>query len=86
MAISINYPDKVVAGVWQSFTIASDEGAPDGEVLVDGKPVERKILTLRPPLYKVTFLLSADTVGKSLGLKLRNESHKLEETKAIEAG
>jgi hypothetical protein len=86
MAIAINYPDKVLAGVWQSLTVTSDEGAPDGEILLEGKPVERRILVLRPPKWKLTFRLPGDAAGKSLTLRIHNESVKIEETKTVEGG
>ena len=72
MALSINYPDKILAGVWQSYTVTSEEGPPDGEVLVDGKSLARKFIHMRAPKYKVTFLLPDDAAGKKLTFKLRN--------------
>ncbi len=86
MAISINYPDKVIAGLWQSFTITSDEGPPAGEVLVDGKPVEARFIRMREPLWKVTFLIPRESAGKELTLRLRNPGAQVEEKKAIDAG
>lgn len=86
MAISINYPDKIIAGLWQSYTITSDEGPPQGEVLIDEAPIEARIISLRPPIWKVTFLIPRESAGKKLALKFRNGGTKIEETKAIEAG
>jgi hypothetical protein len=86
MSISINYPDKVLAGVRQSLTITSDEGAPDGEVLLDGQPLARSIVRLRPPVWKVTFSLPQDSAGKAIVLRFRNESVNVEETKTVEKG
>ncbi len=84
MAISISYPDKVLAGVWQSFTITSDEGPPTGEVLLAEKPLKARFIALRTPLWKVTFLLPGDSAGKSLTLKLQNAGGRLEESKPVE--
>ncbi len=86
MALKIDYPDKILAGVWQSYTVNSDEGVPDGDVLLGGKPLKRKIIPLRPPKWKVTFFLEAGAAGKNLTLKFQNAGSCLEETKAIEAG
>jgi hypothetical protein len=86
MAITINYPDKVLAGVWQSYTVTSDGGAPDGEVLLDGAPLAKRILPMRPPVWKVTFLLPKDAAGKSLTIRLRDGISQVEESKKVEAG
>jgi len=86
MAISINYPDKILAGVWQSYTLTSDEGPPEGEVVLDGKPVERRFISMRRPLWKVTFFLPPHSAGKIMTLKFHNGASQIEESKAIEAG
>ncbi len=85
MAIVISYPDKLLAGLWQSCTITSDEGPPDGEVLLDGKPLDRKLIPLRPPLWKVSFLLPGDAAGKTVTLRFRNAGSMVDEAKPIEA-
>jgi len=85
MAISINYPDRILPGVWQSYTITSDEGAPEGEVIFENRPLPQKIIPLRSPKWKVTFLLPAEAAGKTMTLKFRNAGGKVEETKEIEA-
>jgi len=86
MALSIKYPDKIIEGVWQSYTITSDEGMPDGDVLLEGQPLKRRIIPMRHPKWKVTFFLEAGTAGKNVTLKFQNEKSRLEETKTIEAG
>ena len=85
MALSINYPDKILAGVWQSYTITSDEGPPEGDVVLGGKPLEKKMTPLRGPLWKVTFLLPRDSGGQKFTLRLKNRAAQVEETKDIEA-
>ena len=84
MAISINYPDKILPGVWQSYTITSDEGPPEGEVLLEARPLAQRIIPMRAPKWKVTFLLPADAGGKRMTLRFRNSGAKVEETKEIE--
>jgi len=86
MAITINYPDKVLAGVWQSYTVTSDEGAPEGEVLLDGTTLETRIIPLRPPAWKLSFRLPGDSAGKTLQIRLRNGPAAVEESKKVEAG
>jgi hypothetical protein len=55
MAIDINFPDKILAGVNQSYTITSDEGAPTGTISVatsgaDGRTdVAHRIVPLGAP-------------------------------------
>ena len=84
MALSINYPDKILAGVWQSYTISSDEGPPDGEVLLEGKPLDRRIIHMRSPKWKVSFLLPKGSGGKKVTLRFKNSAHQVEEAKEIE--
>lgn len=86
MAISINYPDKILAGVWQSYTITSEEGPPDGEVLLEGQRLERRIIPMRAPKWKVTFFLPPGAAGKDVKLRFQNQASKVEETKSVEAG
>ena len=80
MALSINVPDKILAGLNQSYTITSDSGEPSGSVSVAGAELAHRIVPLGPPnaaeesapldyKYKVTFLLPADSVGSQLELK-----------------
>jgi hypothetical protein len=85
MALSINFSDKVIAGLWQSYTITSDEGPPEGEVVLEGKPLDRRIIPMREPLWKVTFLLPKDSGGKELVLRFKNRAAAVEEKKAVEA-
>ena len=80
MALSINVPDKILAGLNQSYTITSDSGEPSGSVSVAGAELAHRIVPLGPPKdaeesapldykYKVTFFLPPDTVGQELELK-----------------
>jgi hypothetical protein len=86
MAISINFPDKILPGVWHSYTITSDEGPPEGEVLLEGKPVDRRIIPMRAPKWKVTFKVPGDCAGKTLVLRFKNGAAQVEESKVIEGG
>ncbi|MBI4605142.1 MAG: hypothetical protein HY721_24525 [Planctomycetes bacterium] len=94
MSLSINYPDKIIAGLNQSYTVVSDEGPPKGKVQVDGKDVPHRVIPLGAPKdskvsttpvmkYKVTFLIPQGSAGKSLVLQLQAGSSKVEETKPI---
>jgi len=80
MAIDINVPDKILAGLNQSYTITTDSGAPSGAVRVDGQELPHRIVPLGPPKeqtiedtprfkYKVSFLLPAGAAGKKLELR-----------------
>jgi len=86
MALSITYPDKIIAGLWHSLTVTSEAGPPEGDVLLDGKPLERRIIPMRAPLWKITFLVAKEGAGKPLVVKLRNPAAALEETKTVDAG
>jgi hypothetical protein len=96
MPVTINFPDKILAGVNQSYTIASGDGPPAGKVLVGGAEVEHRVLPLGPVKtleknppefrYKVSFFLPDDSAGKELELKFAAGSSRLEETKTIVAG
>ena len=83
MAIEINYPDKIVPGVWQSYTITSDDGPPQGEIRVDGKVLDQRLIFMRDPLWKVTFKLPADSGGKTVSLKFHNGTCDVEDEKGI---
>ncbi len=85
MAISINYPDRILPGVWQSYTITSDEGAPEGEVILGERTLPQRIIPMRAPKWKVTFHLPAEAAGKKMTLRFRNPGAKVEDTKEIEA-
>ncbi len=85
MAISINYPDKIFPGVWQSYTISSDEGTPQGEILLEGKSLEQKVIPMREPKWKVTFKLPKDCAGKKLTLRFKNTANQVEDTKTVDA-
>ncbi len=80
MPIDINVPDKILAGLNQSYTITSDSGEPSGSVTVGGQDVPHRIVSLGPPKeqtaddtptfkYKVSFLLPGDSAGKKLQLE-----------------
>ena len=94
MALSINYPDKILAGVNQSYTVTSDEGLPRGQVMVGGKALDHRVVELGAPKdsiisttlvrkYKVSFFLPKDSVGKSLTLQFQAGSSKVDESKPV---
>jgi hypothetical protein len=94
MALSINYTDKILAGLNQSYTITSDEGAPAAQVSVEGREIPFRLIRLGPPKdakesttkvmkYKISFLLPEDSAGKNLIVKLQAGSSKVEDTKPI---
>ena len=96
MALDINYADKILAGVSQSYTLTSDEGAPRGRVLVAGKEIPHRVIPLGPPKdalesttpvmkYKVSFLLPEDSTGKTMTLQFQAGSSKIEDAKPITA-
>ena len=94
MALSINVPDKILAGLNQSYTITSDSGEPSGSVSVAGAELAHRNVPLGPPKdaeesapldykYKVTFLLPADSVGSQLELKFSAGESEVEETHEV---
>jgi hypothetical protein len=94
MSLSINFPDKILAGLNQSYTITSDEGAPSGKVHIAGQVLPHRVIALGPPKdatesltpvmkYKVSFLLPKDTVGKTLTLEFQAGSTTIEESKPV---
>ncbi|MFP6737351.1 MAG: hypothetical protein VCD34_01290 [Planctomycetota bacterium] len=94
MALSINVPDKILAGLNQSYTITSDSGEPSGSVSVAGTELAHRIVPLGPPKdteesapldykYKVTFLLPADSVGSQLELKFSAGESEVEEAHEV---
>ena len=54
-------------------------------MIFENRPLPQKIIPLRAPKWKVTFLLPAEAAGKQMTLKFRNAGGKVEETKEIEA-
>jgi hypothetical protein len=96
MTLEINFPDKILAGVHQSYTILSDAGAPAGKVLLAGAELEHRVIPLGPPKtftgegppqmkYKVSFLIPAEAAGKTLTLRFEAGTSRVEETKEITA-
>lgn len=94
MAISVNFPDKVIAGLNQSYTITSDEGSPNARIHVDSLGLSFRLIPLGPPKtepesstgilkYKVTFHLPEDSVGKTLHVDLWSDASRLEETRPV---
>lgn len=94
MALSINYPDKILSGVNQSYTVTSDEGPPSGQVLVGGNVLDHRVIELGAPKdslvsttsvkkYKVTFFLPKDATGKSLILRFQAGSSKVDDSKSV---
>ena len=45
-----------------------------------------RVIPLREPLWKVTFLIPKDGAGKELVLRFRSPAGSVEEKKAVEAG
>ena len=94
MSISINLPDKILAGVNQSYTITSDEGAPSGTVAVGNRELAHRLIPLGAPKdalesttpvmkYKVTFLLPEDSVGQELSLRFGAGASTTEEKQTV---
>jgi len=94
MALRATYPDKIIAGLHQSYTLLSEDGPPSGRILVDGKDVPFRLIPLGPPKsaaesttttmkYKVTFLLPDDSAGKTLSVQFAAGSSRIEESKPI---
>lgn len=94
MALDINYPDKILAGLNQSYTLTSDEGPPAGKIHIDGKTLSHRVIPLGAPKdakesttsvmkYKVSFLLPGDSAGKSVTFQFQAGQSKVEESKPI---
>jgi len=94
MSLTINFPDKILAGLNQSYTLLSDEGAPSGRVAVEGKELPHRVIPLGPPKdakesttplfkYKVSFHLPKDSVGKNVVLQFQAGSSKVDESKPV---
>lgn len=94
MTIDINFPDKILAGVNQSYTITTDEGPPSGTVEVDGKALSHRVIVLGAPKdskesttpvmkYKVSFSLPTGSAGKTLKLSFRAGPSRAEESKPV---
>ena len=97
MAISVNFPDKIIAGVNHSLTITTDEGPPKATLQVEATTLPCRLIPLGPPKsesdsdtpvmkYKVTFYLPDDAVGKSLQVDLWTEASRLEDARPVVAG
>jgi hypothetical protein len=100
--LEINYPDKILAGVHQSYTLLTDEGLPQGSValgsvaLGSAAPLTHRVIPLGPPKsepsgtplmkYKVTFFLPADAVGKELAIRFQVGASKVEDKLGVIAG
>jgi len=94
MSLSINYPDKILSGLNQSYTLTSDEGPPSGRIRIDAQELPHRVIPLGPPKdslvsttpvmkYKVSFLLPRDSAGKSVTFEFRAGSTTVEESKPI---
>ena len=94
MSIEINFPDKVLAGVNQSYTVTTDEGAPSGNVEVEGKNLPHRVIPLGAPKdalvsttpvmkYKVSFFLPDGTAGKDLIMRFQAGESRVEEKRQI---
>ena len=98
MSIDINFPDKILAGVNQSYTITSDEGAPTGTVtFAGGADLPHRIVPLGPPKdsaesttsvmkYKVTFFLPDEAAGKEVKLAFQAGGSTAEEAREATTG
>ena len=85
MTIEVKYTDKILAGVYHSFTVTSNEGPPSGEVLVDGSSLPHRVIHLQDPKYKISFKVPGNSAGKELVLKLTAGMSVFQETKEIVA-
>jgi hypothetical protein len=94
MSLTINYPDKILAGLNQSYTFVSDEGAPRGRITLEGKELPHRVIPLGPPKdakesttttfkYKVSFLLPKGSAGKNFSLQFQAGSSKVDDSKPI---
>jgi len=91
--LEINYPDKILAGVNQSYTLVSDEGTPDGSISIDGTALHHRVIPLGPPKgepsgtpvmkYKVSFFIPDGSAGKSLRLSFRAGESAFDDEKEI---
>jgi hypothetical protein len=92
--LNINVPDKILAGLNQSYTILSELGEPRGRVAVDGRELPHRVIRLGPPKdwngegapkmkYKVSFLLPQDSGGKKLQLRFEAGGEVVEESHDI---
>ena len=96
MALSIKYPDKILAGLNQSYTASSTSGTPSGKVIADGKELPHRVIHLgehknaKPDTapevkYKISFLLPADSAGKTLEMKFQAGGVQVDDSKDITA-
>jgi len=94
MAISVSYPDKILAGLNQSYTVVSDEGEPRVKIRLSTKELPHRVIPLGPPKsttestsstykYKVSFFLPDDAVGKTLKVEVEAGSSRIEESKPV---
>lgn len=93
LMLELNYPDKILAGVHQSYTFTSDEGPPSGQVSIDGVEVAHRVLTLGPPKgestgtnkikYKITFLIPGGAAGRTLEMKFQAAGSSIDDSKEI---
>ncbi len=94
--LKLNFADKILAGVNQSYTFTSDEGPPAGKVLIDGSEVDHRVVPLGPPKeavtgtrlmkYKVAFFIPGEALGKKLQMRFEAGSSSVDEDKEIIAG
>lgn len=97
MAISANFPDKILAGLNQSCTVTSDEGPPHARIHVDSEGLPFRLIPLGPPKdapesststmkYKVTFHVPEDAARKTLHVDLWTDASRVEETRPVVEG
>ena len=85
MTIEVKFTDKILTGVYHSFTVTSDEGPPSGDVVVDGNSLPHRVIHLQDPKYKISFRVPDNSAGKELVLKLTAGMSIFQEAKEIVA-
>jgi hypothetical protein len=94
MALSVTYPDKILAGLNHSLTLTSDEGPPKAKLSLGDVPLAHKLIPLGPPKtaaesltpvmkYKLSFTVPKGSSGKVLKLDLSAGASKVAETKTV---
>lgn len=94
MSISLSYPDKVIAGLNQSYTITTDEGPPRVSVRLNAQVLPHRLILLGPPKseadsrtpvkkYKLSFYLPEGSAGGVLSLEVEAGASRIEESKPV---
>lgn len=96
MALNVKYPDKLIAGLYQSCTITTEEGRPEVKLRLGDVDLDHRLIFLGPPKdapesttttekYKISFLLAEDAAGKTLEVEVRAGDSAVEDTKEVVA-